>query len=185
MVETAAYPRPAFSTFLRSDNNAGGDGLSWHDRQRQLRSKKISLLQDKHLQAHGAGHRKPDLRHRGWSRRLYKQPEATSLGSSVNTDKDIDRSGLEQRTHLHRNIIVAKCSTSSAPRVFIRERPVKSAHVRSVTWPSLPAQSARPKTAGYRNSGDRTASTLVSEAVQTDDSACEHPETNSGEQTTL
>lgn len=47
MVDTAVRPRPEFSTFLRSDVNAGGDGLSYFEYKRLLRSQKVARLQHK------------------------------------------------------------------------------------------------------------------------------------------
>lgn len=178
MVETTAYPRPAFSTFLRSDNNAGGDGLRWYDHQRLLRSKKVSLLQEKQAQSRGSGLGGAGLRQRGWSRRVYEQPEPSVLGSRLSRDND--SSGLEQQPRLPAHTF-AKGSSTSEPRVVTRKRSVKSAHARSTTWPAPLARStARPKTAGCRTSGGG-ASTLVSDAVQTEDSACVQRETSSGE----
>ena len=47
MVDTAVRPRPEFSTFLFSDQNAGGDGLSFYNFKKMIRSQKVALLQQK------------------------------------------------------------------------------------------------------------------------------------------
>lgn len=57
MVETAVRPRPQFSTFLLSDANAGGDGLSFHDYKRILRSRRVHLLQEKQASSRVPGYK--------------------------------------------------------------------------------------------------------------------------------
>lgn len=51
MVDTALRPRPAFSTFLLSDQNTGGDGLSYYNYKKLVRSQKVALLQQKRQEA--------------------------------------------------------------------------------------------------------------------------------------
>ena len=57
MVETAVRPRPHFSTFLLSDANAGGDGLSYYQYKKLLRSQKVVLLQQKQATSHVPGYK--------------------------------------------------------------------------------------------------------------------------------
>ena len=58
MVDAALRPRPTFSTFLQSDTNAGGDGLTYYDYQRLLRSQKVAVLQDRQAKSHVPGYKK-------------------------------------------------------------------------------------------------------------------------------
>ena len=62
MVETALRPRPEFGTFLLSDNNAGGDGLTLYQYKKLLRSQKVALLQHKQSLARVPGY-KPAYHH--------------------------------------------------------------------------------------------------------------------------
>ena len=59
MVETSLRPRPAFTTFLHSDTSSGGDGLSYYQYQRLLRSQKVALLQEKQRKSYIPGYKKP------------------------------------------------------------------------------------------------------------------------------
>ena len=61
MVETSLRGRPSFSTFLQSDTSAGGDGLTYYDYQRFLRSQKVALLQERRALAHIPGCKKVTL----------------------------------------------------------------------------------------------------------------------------
>ena len=94
MVETAVRPRPHFSTFLLSDANAGGDGLSYYQYKKLLRSQKVVLLQQKQATAHIPGYKpaqkrfttrlsdyKPDI-----SRRHTTSGTTTSSSSSTTND---------------------------------------------------------------------------------------------------
>lgn len=58
MAETSLHPRPEFSTFLQSDANRGGDGLSYHDYRRALRYNKVAMLQQKKARSHIPGYKK-------------------------------------------------------------------------------------------------------------------------------
>lgn len=58
MAETSLRGRPSFSTFLRSDTNTGGDGLTYYDYQRFLRSQKVALLQERRAHANVPGYKK-------------------------------------------------------------------------------------------------------------------------------
>lgn len=55
MVDTAVRPRPGFYTFLRSDQNAGGDGLSFYNQKKLDRSQKVQILQQRRSLAHVPG----------------------------------------------------------------------------------------------------------------------------------
>ncbi len=57
MVDTAVRPRPDFSTFLVSDQNAGGDGLSFYNYKKIIRSQKVALLQQRRSVAHVPGYK--------------------------------------------------------------------------------------------------------------------------------
>ena len=59
MVETSLRPRPAFTSFLRSDTSSGGDALSYYQYQRLLRSQKVALLQEKQRKSYIPGYKKP------------------------------------------------------------------------------------------------------------------------------
>ena len=59
MVETSLRPRPAFASFLHSDTSSGGDGLSYYQYQRLLRSQKVALLQEKQRKSYIPGYKKP------------------------------------------------------------------------------------------------------------------------------
>ncbi len=58
MVDTALHPRPSFYTFLQSDSNKGGDGLTYYDYQRALRSNKVAILQQKKALSYEPGYKK-------------------------------------------------------------------------------------------------------------------------------
>ena len=72
MVDTALRPRPKFGTFLHSDANAGGDGLSFYEYKRLLRAKKVALLQERRAISHMPGYKPP---HPGETRQVYKKDE--------------------------------------------------------------------------------------------------------------
>lgn len=74
MVDTALRPRPEFGTFLHSDANAGGDGLSFYEYKRLLRSKKVALLQERRSNLYEPGYKKPPAVE---SRQIYKKEEST------------------------------------------------------------------------------------------------------------
>ena len=61
MVETSLRGRPSFSTFLQSDASVGGDGLTYYDYQRFLRSQKVALLQERRAQTYTPGYKKVSL----------------------------------------------------------------------------------------------------------------------------
>ena len=48
-------PRPGFYTFLRSDQNAGGDGLAFYNQKKLERSQKVLILQQRRALAHVPG----------------------------------------------------------------------------------------------------------------------------------
>lgn len=58
MVDASLRPRPTFSTFLQTDSNAGGDGLTYYDYQRLLRSQKVAILQEKRAISYVPGFKK-------------------------------------------------------------------------------------------------------------------------------
>ena len=68
MVETSLRPRPEFSTFLQSDANREGDGLSYYDYKRVLRYNKVAILQQ----------RKAKLNIPGYKQRLVTIPKLSS-----------------------------------------------------------------------------------------------------------
>ena len=176
-METGARPRPSFATFLRSDENAGGDGLSWYGHQRLLREKKVSLLQKKRSQATVPGYKKPDVRGASLSRQVYQLPRARvrEAGASLRI------CGAEAPDQQNQQAPPPTDSTSSVARGAGRERLVKSAHVRSVSWPVQPVRLlARPRTAGS-GSQESGAGTTVSEAVQTTSGTVEDVEMDEGE----
>ena len=53
-------PRPGFGTFLHSDANVTGDGLSFHDYKRLLRANKVKLLQEKRAASYVPGYKKTE-----------------------------------------------------------------------------------------------------------------------------
>lgn len=61
MVETDLHPRPSFYTFLRSDTCRGGDGLTYHDYQRAVRSNKVAILQQRRAMSYEPGLKKPGI----------------------------------------------------------------------------------------------------------------------------
>ena len=61
MVETSLHPRPTFFTFLQSDGNTGGDGLSFYDYKRAIRSNKVAILQQRRAMTYEPGYKKPVL----------------------------------------------------------------------------------------------------------------------------
>ena len=63
MVDTAVRPRPDFRTFLQSDTNTKGDALSVYEYKRQLRAKKVTLLQEKQAQRRVPGYKLPTNYH--------------------------------------------------------------------------------------------------------------------------
>ena len=56
MVETALFPRPAFATFLRSDD--GVDPLSYYNYQRLQRLQKVARLQERRSKSYEPGYKK-------------------------------------------------------------------------------------------------------------------------------
>ena len=61
MVETSLRGRPSFSTLLQSETSTGGDGLTYYDYQRYLRSQKVALLQERRANTHVPGYKKIEL----------------------------------------------------------------------------------------------------------------------------
>ena len=76
MVDTTLRPRPKFGTFLHSDTNAGGDGLSFYDYKRLLRAKKVALLQERRANLHQPGYKRPKPDETG---QVYKKDEGASF----------------------------------------------------------------------------------------------------------
>ena len=102
MVETAVRPRPPFSTFLLSDANAGGDGLSFHEYKRLLRSQRVSLLQEKQSRARVPGY-KWSLPAKDCSRVLAKGSKTEDKGiqtSSNNEEKELTEEGADQNNEI-------------------------------------------------------------------------------------
>ena len=60
MVDTVVRPRPGFGTFLHSDANVIGDGLSFHEYKRLLRANKVRLLQEKRATSYEPGYKKTE-----------------------------------------------------------------------------------------------------------------------------
>lgn len=99
MVETSLRGRPSFSTFLHSDTNFGGDGLTYYDYQRYLRSQKVALLQEKRAQTHIPGCRKVTL---PTSRKVYqsknRSPNHITSESASNSTKDLEIKSADEHS---------------------------------------------------------------------------------------
>ena len=175
MVETTLHPRPVFSTFLQSDANTTNDALSYHNYQRLLRAHKVSLLQDKRAKAYIPGYKKPPSRQLPSSRQIFTRIPAFEPQFGKVIDKDSgpkQGNGLvhfppEQKTSAQSEAIILSpihttggegkrdkgeiphAQTERLPRVFVRDRQIKSATVRDrrQSWPSAPQVQQRPKTA--------------------------------------
>ena len=80
MVETALRPRPEFSTFFLSDQNAKGDGLCLYQHKKLLRAQKVVILQQKQLAARVPGCKPPV--HRDHS----EQPRQKSTNAFSNAE---------------------------------------------------------------------------------------------------
>ena len=92
MVDTALRPRPKFDTFLHSDTNAGGDGLSFYEYKKLLRSKKVALLQERRASLYEPGYKKP---HSGETREVYKKDEGAALRKvEAHTQTEITAGGV-------------------------------------------------------------------------------------------
>ena len=76
MVETSLRGRPSFSTFLQSETSAGGDGLTYYDYQRFLRSQKVALLQERRANSHVPGYKKIAL---SKSRKVFQTKNSTPI----------------------------------------------------------------------------------------------------------
>ena len=74
MVETSLRGRPSFSTFLQSETSTGGDGLTYYDYQRFLRSQKVALLQERRASTHIPGYKKTAL---SKSRKVFQTKNRT------------------------------------------------------------------------------------------------------------
>ena len=98
MVETAVRPRPHFSTFLLSDANAGGDGLSFYEYKRLLRSQRVSLLQEKQSRTRVPGY-KWALPAKDCSRVLQKEDKGIQT-SSTTEEKELTEEGADQNKEL-------------------------------------------------------------------------------------
>ena len=101
MVETVVRPRPHFSTFLLSDANAGGDGLSYYQYKKLLRSQKVVLLQQKQATARVPGYKpaqkrittrlssyKPDISHHTISSTTNSTSSGTASDTTTNTSSN-------------------------------------------------------------------------------------------------
>ncbi|XP_003383123.1 PREDICTED: uncharacterized protein LOC100640696 [Amphimedon queenslandica] len=161
MVETAVRPRPHFSTFLLSDANAGGDGLSFHEYKRLLRSQRVSLLQEKQSRSRVPGY-KWSLPPKDCSRVLTRGNKTEDKGiqtSSTNEEKELTEEGADQNKELvdypqtvtdHKNVCiipppVTNLTSREARRLKSGARSAVTARV--MVKPSGYHDTARPQTA--------------------------------------
>lgn len=115
MVETSLRGRPSFSTFLQSETSAGGDGLTYYDYQRFLRSQKVALLQERRANTHVPGYKKIDL---SKSRKVFqlknRTPTHITTGVYAEGQPNNESSNLESTSDTkHQSTDHSKGSTLS------------------------------------------------------------------------
>ena len=90
MVETSLRGRPSFSTFLQSETSAGGDGLTYYDYQRFLRSQKVALLQERRAQSYIPGCKKTVM---PTSRKVFQLKNRSHTHTTNSTYAEIQPDG--------------------------------------------------------------------------------------------
>ena len=133
MVETAVRPRPHFSTFLLSDANAGGDGLSYYQYKKLLRSQKVVLLQQKQATAHIPGYKPPQKRittrlsdYKPDISRRHTTSGTTTTSSSSSTTNDISSSSTTNTSGNKVNKKDVQTQTITVNKLDISERSHKN-----------------------------------------------------------
>lgn len=86
MVDTAVRLRPGFSTFLHSDTNTGGDGLSFYDYKRLLRANKVRQLQEKRAKSYAPGYKADEPETVQIAR---KSPQTSNAAAQTNNTQGI------------------------------------------------------------------------------------------------
>lgn len=88
MVDTVLRPRPMFSTFLQSDTNAGGDGLTYYDYQRLLRSQKVAILQERRVKSYVPGYKKTEgpISRKIFQLSAARSPVAATVGGTIGSN---------------------------------------------------------------------------------------------------
>lgn len=143
MVETAVRPRPHFSTFLLSDANAGGDGLSYYQYKKLLRSQKVVLLQQKQATAHVPGYKpaqkrittrlssyKPDISHHISSTTTTNSSTTNSTSNGTSSDTTTNTSSNNAITTSTNCLKIDKkdiqTQTKTVNKLDVSERPHKN-----------------------------------------------------------
>ena len=188
MVESSLRGRPSFSTFLQSETSAGGDGLTYYDYQRHLRSQKVALLQERRAITHIPGYKKVVL---SKSRKVFqtKNRTPTHIYNISGEDQPSDEYSKPEPASSTKELVHQSTSTGSAlslvrmpaqknvvwkfddqkgsetdrlPRIAAHHRPIKSATARACPNFESELQPSRPITVvGDHSTGVQTYDLVV------------------------